>query len=157
MKIWTMMFVMVLAAGMAHGQEVTDSAPAVRLSPTRSPIVSEILDVPPEVPVSPYDVLQNYESEMNAISGELDTELSVVLQAVENNDIDPADADYISEHRFQLAMMRYELLSVLHADLAKSIANAQQETEEQPPDSDVSPTISVVQLRQKSSQARASR
>jgi hypothetical protein len=137
----------------AQGQEVR--TPAIRLSSSSTAvssgdtaILNEMVNAPVETPVGPYELLHSYESEMASISEQLDSELLQILAAVQKNQLDPEAGDYLSEHRFQVAMMRYHLLSVLHADLAKRIQDAEQQEQENSPETDDSAIRSGAAMRQ---------
>jgi hypothetical protein len=108
----------------AHGEEKINPVP-IAVPTTDNAVIAEILNVRPVVPIGPYDLLRDYERQMNGISQQLGEELRAIMDAVQREDIAPAVGDYFSEHRFQLAMMKFQLLSVLHANLVKSIQDAE--------------------------------
>ena len=118
-------FAIILAATLANAQ--TPTSPPKLVLPANNTAVLNVLSSEPQVtPIGPYDLLRSYEGAMSDISGRMTQELTEVSKAVDSGQLDPNSADYISEQCYELAIMQYELLSVLHADLAKSIADAQQ-------------------------------
>jgi hypothetical protein len=147
MKKFTM-FAVIFAATIAYGQQVAGVPSGVSQSPNDSVLLNDVLNVPSVTPLGPYDLLQQYDSQMMAISQHLGEELLQVLVEVQNDGLDPDTADYVSEHNYELAMMQFQLLSVLHADLAKSIANAEKEPGEQAPTNYALPSDSNAALRQ---------
>jgi len=152
MKKFTTMFAVMFMAAMAYGQQVVGVPPSISPSRSDSGILSDVLNVPEAMPLGPYDLLQQYECQMTAISNDLGEELLQVLAAVQTGELDPDMADYISEHSYEIAVMQFQLLSVLHADLAKSIADAEKEPDEQTPTNDSSPSGSSTALRRTKAQ-----
>jgi hypothetical protein len=124
-----MMFVMIFVAALGFGQDSKDVRPGVPVLPSDSTVLTDILNAPPVMPVGPEQLLQDYERQMTAISRQLEGALSEVLDGVQSGELDPDAADYISVQSYHAAMMRYELLSVLHADLAKKIADAAEQAD----------------------------
>jgi hypothetical protein len=119
-----MISVMTLVAAIAQGQQVEGVPPGLPTSPKAAVALNEILKATPVMPVGPDQLLQIYERQMTDISRQLGSALTEVLESVRNGDLDPDVADFISKQTYDVAMMRYELLSVLHADLAKKIADS---------------------------------
>jgi hypothetical protein len=148
MKMFATMFALTLMSAIAYGQQVTGVPLGASPSPSNSGLLSDVLNVPEAMPLGPRDLLQQYESQMAAISNDLGEELSQVLAAVQTGELDPDMADYISEHNYEIAMMQFQLLSVLHGDLTKSIADEEAEPDQQMPANDSSPSGSSTALRQ---------
>lgn len=147
MKNFTTMFAVIFLAAVAYGQQVAGVPPGVSPSPSDADLITELLNAPQVMPFGPYDLLQQYESQMTAISQGFGEELLQVLVAVQNGELNPDMADYISEHNYQIAMMQFQLLSVLHADLAKSIADAEGEPDQQRPANGASSSNGSTALR----------
>lgn len=133
----------IVIAGMlataAHGQQAAD--PVITVTPSTksdAAVIADILAVRPAIPVSPYELLRRYEQQMSFISNQLGSELYGVLQAVQSGEIDPDSGDYLSEQRYELAMKRYQLVAVLHANLAKRINNVEQSSVHQEDAADTS-------------------
>jgi hypothetical protein len=68
----------------------------------------------PAIPLGPVDVLKGYEDEMNFLAQSLSAELVRIAQANRSNQITRADAEYLIQERYQVAMMQHEVLSALH-------------------------------------------
>jgi hypothetical protein len=152
MNKFTTMFAVMFMAAIAYGQQVVGVPPGVSPSPSDYGLLSDVLNVPEAMPLGPHDLLQQYESQMAAISNDLGAELLQVLAAVQTGELDPDMADYISEHSYEIAVMQFQLLGVLHADLAKSIADAEKGPDEQTPVNDSSPSGSSTALRRTNAQ-----
>jgi hypothetical protein len=148
MKKFTTMFAVTLMVALAHGQQVAGVPPGVSPSPSDSTPLNDILSMPQVMPLGPYDLLQGYESQMAEISNNLGEELLQVLIAVQNGELDPDMADYISEHNYEVAIMQFRLLTVFHAVLAKSIADAEKGPNEQTPANGSLPSGSSAALSQ---------
>ena len=142
MKKLSTMLVMIFLAAVAYGQQIADVPPIAPPAPGDDNLITDVLNAPHVMPLGPYDLLQQYENQMAAISQEFGEELLQVLAEVQNDELDPDMANYISEHNYESAMMQFQLLSILHADLAKSIANAEKESDERIPAKHASPSSS---------------
>lgn len=153
MKNFTTVFASILISATAYGQQVTGVPPGVSPSQSDSTL-NDVLNLPQAMPLGPYDLLQEYESQMAAISDNLGEELLKVLVAVQNGELEPDMADYISEHNYELAMMQFRLLTVLHADLAKSITNAGNNPGDRKPANDALPPGSSTALRRAKAQTQ---
>jgi hypothetical protein len=68
----------------------------------------------PAIPLGPVDVLKGYEDEMNFLAQSLSAELVRIAQANRSNRITRAEAEYLIQQRYQVAMMQHEVLSALH-------------------------------------------
>jgi hypothetical protein len=64
--------------------------------------------------LGPVDVLKGYEDEMNFLAQSLSAELVRIAQANRTNQITRAEAEYLIQERYQVAMMQHEVLSALH-------------------------------------------
>jgi hypothetical protein len=86
--------------------------------------ISAIVDVRPETPLGPIDVLKGYENAMTAIANRISNELSGISQAVRMGQIIREEAEYLTQQRYQLAVMQYQVLSTLHDSLEHDVAQA---------------------------------
>jgi len=77
----------------------------------------EILAITPDLPRGPQELLQEYRNQMTLVSQALSADLSVISQAVQSGQIKRADAEYLIQQRYQLALMQYEVFSALHDSL----------------------------------------
>jgi hypothetical protein len=125
--------VMPLAAVAQSHRAVKDKSeldpPSVKivLSGTRlngDAIITQLLDVPVEIPLGPIDVLKGYESAMTAIAEATVAALNGISQAVLEGQITSEEAEYLTQERYEVSMMQYRVLSTLHAGLEHDIAQA---------------------------------
>jgi len=79
------------------------------------------LAVPPALPLGPADLLHGYEDDMRAVSTRFVNELAVVSKAFTERQMTRDQAEQLSEERYLVAMMQFELLSTLHAQLEQEI------------------------------------
>jgi hypothetical protein len=106
--------------------------------------VQSVLAMLPTAPRGPSDLLRGYEDDMQAVSARFVNELTVVSKAFAERQITRDQAEHLSEERYLVAMMQFELLSALHAQLEQEI-----ELEEHSPkdlDSAREMSIAVVEL-----------
>jgi hypothetical protein len=87
-------------------------------------VISQLVDVKPEIPLGPVDLLRGYESAMTAIAESTSAELSFISQAVRTGQISSEKAEYLAQEKYQLSMMQYQVLSTLHDSLEHDIAQA---------------------------------
>jgi hypothetical protein len=94
--------------------------------PSRSTdaVISSVLAVNPEIPLGPSDVLKGYEAGMTAIAERVSAELASISQAVRLGHITPDQAEYLTQERYQLAAMQYQVLATLHDSLAYEMSQA---------------------------------
>jgi hypothetical protein len=94
--------------------------------PSRSTdaVISSLLAVNPEIPLGPSDVLKGYEAGMTAIAERVSAELASISQAVRLGHITPDQAEYLTQQRYQLAAMQYQVLETLHDSLAYEMTQA---------------------------------
>jgi hypothetical protein len=71
-------------------------------------------------------VIEGYEAEMDAVSNRLTSELSSIARAAERNQISSDQAEQISRQRYEVAMMQFQLLVALRANLERDIDRAKQ-------------------------------
>jgi len=105
--------------------------------------ISSVLAVKPEIPLGPNDVLKGYENGMTAIAERISAELASISQAVRLGHITRDQADYLTQQRYQLAVMQYQVLSTLHDSLAHDVARASGPSPRSPPDERSPTTIEV--------------
>jgi len=87
-------------------------------------VISQLLEVTTEIPLGPDDLLRGYERAMTAIAGRTSTELSGISQAVFRGELTRDEAEYLTQERYEVSMMQYQVLSTLHASLEHDIAEA---------------------------------
>lgn len=93
-------------------------------SRTSDAVISNVLAVQPEIPLGPDDVLKGYERGMTAIAERVSAELAGISQAVRLGHITRDQAEYLTQERYQLAVMQYQVLATLHDSLAHAIVQA---------------------------------
>ena len=103
--------------------------PSIRsvLSGTRTnsdAVISQVLDVKPEIPLGPVDVLRSYEIAMTVIAERTSAQLSGISQAADNGQITREQAEYLTQERYEISMMQYQALSTLHDSLEHDIEQA---------------------------------
>jgi hypothetical protein len=114
--------------------------------------ISSVLTVKPEIPLGPSDVLKGYENGMTAIAERISAELASISQAVRLGHITRDQADYLTQERYQLAVMQYQVLSTLHDSLAHDMAQASNRSPRSPPDEGSATTVVVEPRFQQESQ-----
>jgi len=77
-------------------------------------VIAGLFTFQPAIPLGPADVLKGYEDEMNFIAQSLSAELIRIAQANQINQIARAEAEYLIQQRYQVAMMQHEVLAALH-------------------------------------------
>jgi hypothetical protein len=99
-------------------------------------VISQLLDVKAEIPLGPVDVLGGYENAMTAIAETTVVALSGISQAVLEGQITRKEAEYLTQEKYQISMMQYQVLSTLHAGLEHDIAQAtaNRPNKQDPPD-----------------------
>jgi len=79
--------------------------------------IADILAITPDAPRGPQELLQEYRNQMTLVSQALSADLAIISQAVQSGQIKRADAEYLIQQRYQLALMQYEVFSALHDSL----------------------------------------
>jgi hypothetical protein len=87
-------------------------------------VLSDLIAIKPEMPLSPEDVLKSYEIAMSMVADRTSADFSVVVQAQQTNQITRERAEYLLRQRYQIAMMQYQVLSALHDVLKHDIDEA---------------------------------
>jgi hypothetical protein len=106
-------------------------------------VISSLLDVKPDIPLGPGDVLKGYENGMTAIAERISAQLASISQAVRLGHITRDRADYLTQETYQLAVMQYQVLSTLHDSLAHDMAQASMRSKRSPTDSESDTTVVV--------------
>jgi len=83
--------------------------------------VKDILKSSVTLPRGPSDILRGYEEDMRAVSARFLNELALISKTFTERQITRAEADHMSEERYLVAMMQFELLSALHAGLEQEV------------------------------------
>jgi hypothetical protein len=87
-------------------------------------VIAGLFTFQPAIPLGPTDVLQGYEDEMNFIVQSLSAELIRIAQANRTNQISRAEAEYLIQQRYQVAMMQHEVLAALHDSIQHDLDQA---------------------------------
>jgi hypothetical protein len=122
--------------------------------PPRIPVVSDANNLPDSVrglltmsavaPRGPSDVLRGYEDDMRAVSARFANELAIISKTFTERQITREAAEHISEERYLVAMMQFELLSAWHAQLEQEVER--DENSPKNPDSTRQSGVAVVEL-----------
>ena len=115
------------ASSFVLGQRVNSGANRVE-PPAPSPVslktngqgdktIAGILAITPDIPRGPQELLQEYRGQLTLVSQALSAELAVISKAVQSGQIKRADAEYLIQRRYQLALMQYEVFTALHDSL----------------------------------------
>ena len=73
-------------------------------------VIARLFAFQPAIPLGPADVLKGYEEGMSMIAQRLSADLIGIMQANRANQITRAEAEYLIEERYQVAMMQHEVL-----------------------------------------------
>jgi hypothetical protein len=101
---------------------------------TSDAAILSVLAVKPEIPLGPSDVLKGYEQGMTAIAERVSAELASISQAVRLGYITRDQAEYLTQERYQLAVIQYQVLATLHDSLAHEMMQASAQSHAPPPD-----------------------
>jgi hypothetical protein len=100
--------------------------PAVNIKPSAEQLPEIVLAVKPVVPRGPKELIEGYEGEMEAVTGRFASELAFISHAAEQNQVSSQQAEQISKERYQVAIMQFQLLVALRANLEREIDRAQE-------------------------------
>jgi len=119
---------------LAKGKMTASDAqpPEIKIMPSANQLPEIILAVNPSMPLGPKDLREGYEDEMKAVSGRFANELSSISHAADENQMSGQQAEEISKERFQVAMMQFQLLVALRANLDREIDRAEQTAQRAP-------------------------
>lgn len=92
-----------------------------------NPVLSDLVEVKPQMPLGPQDVLKSYEVAMNMLADNTSRDFSAIVQAQQANQITREQAEYLLQQRYEIAMMQYQVLSALHDVLKHDIDEASQQ------------------------------
>lgn len=92
-------------------------------------VLSDLIALKPEMPLGPQDVLKSYEIAMSMLADKTSVDCFVIVQARQQNQITRAQAEYLLQQSYQIAMMQYQVLSALHDVLKRDIDEASQQGE----------------------------
>jgi hypothetical protein len=87
-------------------------------------LLADLVAIKPEIPLGPPDLLNEYEDGMALIAQNMSAEMGTILQAQRAKQITSEQAEYLIRERYQVAMMRHQVLSALHDMLESDIAQA---------------------------------
>ena len=91
---------------------------------TSDEVIARLFAFQPAIPLGPVEVLKGYEDGMNLIVQRLSADLTSITQANWTNEITRAEAEYLIQERYRVAMMQHEVLSALHASLQHDLDQA---------------------------------
>lgn len=119
--------------------------PEVNITPSANQLPEIILAVSPIIPRGPKDLIEGYEGEMQVVSGRFANELASISHAADENQMSRQQAEEISKERFQVAMMQFQLLIALRANLEREIDRAEQtaQRDSRPSQEDVSAVVEL--------------
>jgi hypothetical protein len=83
--------------------------------------VRSLFTTSPMPPRGPADMLRGYEDDMRAVSARFVNELAVISKTFAERQVTRDQAEHISEERYLVALMQFELLSALHAQLEQEV------------------------------------
>jgi hypothetical protein len=87
-------------------------------------VIAALFAFQPAMPLGPVDMLRGYEDEMTLIAQSLSAELIRIAQANRTNQITRAEAEYLIQQRYQVAMMQHEVLAALHDSVQHDLDQA---------------------------------
>jgi len=87
-------------------------------------VLSDLIALKPEMPLGPQDILKSYEIAMSLVADKTSADVSLIVQAQQANQITREQAEYLLLQSYQMAMMRYQVLSALHDVLKHDIDEA---------------------------------
>jgi Spy/CpxP family protein refolding chaperone len=99
--------------------------------------LTEVLNVSPQLPRGPNEILEEYEGEMAKIASRMSNELGEICQAIANSQLSREQGESLARERYQVAMMQYQLFSAWHAILEQAVTQAsaaQPKDDPSPPD-----------------------
>src|SRR6202521_2907343 len=101
-------------------------APEVKYFPTpeSNKALTEVLNVEPQLPRGPNELLEDYEAEMAKIASRMSNELGEICQAIANDQLSREQGEYLARERYQVAVMQYQLFSAWHAILEQAVTQA---------------------------------
>jgi len=106
------------AAQPSKGKTRVDAPAMESIVPSAStqsnPVLSDLMAFKPEMPLGPGDVLKGYEIAMSLLADKTASDLSVIVQYQQDDQITREQAEYLLWQRYQVAMMQYQVLSALH-------------------------------------------
>ena len=88
---------------------------------SRSSRLHEIVDVNPEVPLGPKDLLKGYEVALTLIAQDVATEIQAIVQAYETSQITHEQAEFLIQQKYQVGMMQFQVISALHEILDSDV------------------------------------
>ena len=91
------------------------------ISMQSSPVLSDLIALPPEMPLGPQDVLKSYEIAMSMVADKTSSDFSVIVRAQQTNQITREQAEYLLRQSYQIAMMQYQVLGALRDVLKHDI------------------------------------
>ena len=109
-----------------------------------NPVLTGLMDLKPQVPLGPQDVLKSYEIAMSTVADSTSSDFAVIVRAQQSNQITREQAEYLLQQRYELAMMQYQVLGALHDVLKHDIEEAAQQSRQQSLKSAESDTVLVV-------------
>jgi hypothetical protein len=127
----------VFAQQMRKGDDKQEAPPSIGTivagAPTNTDALSGVLLVKPEIPLGPDYVLEAYERDMTLVGQRMSAELTNIAGALRTGRITRAEAEYLIQENYQVALMQYQVFSALHDALAQDIARVSQQTRISPP------------------------
>jgi hypothetical protein len=139
MKVRQITVVAVMIAGLWHSAAAepkkttiqVDAPPVASIlvgtTAQSEPVLTGVMELKPEMPLGPQDILKSYELAMNVLADRTSADLSIIVQAQQTNQITREQAEYLLQQRYEIAMMQYQVLSALHDVLKHDIDEANEQ------------------------------
>jgi len=111
----------------AHETDADVPVPEVQKyfpTPDTNEALTEVLNVKPQLPRGPNEILEEYESEMAKIASRMSNELGEICQAIANGQLSRDQGEYLTRERYRVAMMQYQLFSAWHSILEQAVTQA---------------------------------
>ena len=93
-------------------------------TPESSEALTEVLNVEPQLPRGPNEILEDYEAEMAKIASRMSNELGEICRTIANDQLSRGQGESLARERYQVAMMQYQLFSAWHAILEQAVTQA---------------------------------
>jgi len=82
--------------------------------PTKTPNITETPSIDSQAPLTPRNLLKEYEKQMVIVTQKTCEELVQIAEAVHNGQISSEQAEYLSGQRLELGLIRLQYLDTMH-------------------------------------------
>jgi hypothetical protein len=83
-------------------------------APTKTPNITETPSIDSQAPLTPRNLLKEYEKQMVLVTQTTCEELVQIAEAVHNGQISSEQAEYLSGQRLELGLIRLQYLDTMH-------------------------------------------